>query len=104
MNELFILRVGEKTASKDCIITIKIRYYIDSESNIMISSKMDTNLTFYVLKNHERIEKIFQRSQVNVQRLALAFKVREKCFSKFIKINTFVTLTKTFFFVRNLHK
>ena len=71
---------------------------------LVISRKMDANLTFYVLKNNERIEKIFRRSQVNVQRLALAFKVREKCFSKFIKINAFVTLTKTSFFGRNLHK
>ena len=41
---------------------------------------MDANLTFYILKNNERIEKIFRRSQVNVQRLALIFKVREVFF------------------------
>ena len=51
---------------------------------------MDANLTFYVLKNIERIDKTFERSQVNVQRVALAFKLGENCFSKFIKINTFV--------------
>ena len=55
MNELFVLREGEKTASKDCII----RHYIDRESNIVISRKMDANLAFYVSKNKERIEKNF---------------------------------------------
>ena len=68
-----------------------MRRYNDRESNIVISRKMDANLTSYVLKNNERIEKIFWRSQVNIQILALAFKVREKCFLKSIKINTFVT-------------
>ena len=65
---------------------------------------MDANLTFCLLKNNERVEKTFRRSQMNVQRLALAFQVKENCFSKFIKINNFVTLMKTFFFGRNLPK
>ena len=94
----------KKTASKESIIKIKIRHYIDRESKIAISRKMDANLTFCLLKNNERVEKTFRRSQMNVQRLALAFQVKENCFSKFIKINNFVTLMKTFFFGRNLPK
>ena len=41
---------------------------------------------------------------MNLQRLPLAFKVRENCFSKFVKTNTFVVLMKTPFFGRNVHK
>ena len=94
----------KKTASKESVIKIKDSTLYDRASNIAISRKMDANLAFCELKNNEKIEKTFRRSQFNVQRLALAFQVRENCFSKFIKINNFVTLMKTSFFGRNFYK